>query len=120
MAMLEGLALTAKATGFVLVEETLNEVSQQVREGQPLAEPLRQTGLFPSLVPDMVALGEATGRLDMMFEKIADLYEEESQTTLRSLTALVEPLIIVVLGLGIGFIVVAMYLPIFSIASIVS
>ena len=88
-------------------------------EGHSLADPLLASGVFPPFVTEMVRVGESTGSLDVTLEKVADLYEQEVNRDILSLTALIEPLIIVVLGLGIGFIVVAMYLPIFNMASVV-
>ena len=87
-----------------------------VKEGESLADPLKRQAVFPSMVVQMIEVGESSGALDTMLEKIADFYEEEVDTAVDSLTALMEPALMVFLGVTIGFIVVAMYLPIFKMA----
>lgn len=116
--ILQGLSIAAKTSGNVVIEGALNEARISIGEGHTIAEPLAKSGVFPQLVTHMVAVGESAGALDSMLEKIADLYEHEVNEAVASLTTLIEPLIIVVLGVGIGFIVVAMYLPIFTMASV--
>ena len=91
-----------------------------MREGHTLADPLKRSGMFPALVSSMVAVGETTGSLDEALGKIADLYTREVDRDMTAFTALLEPMIIVVLGLGIGFVVVAMYLPIFLMGSLLA
>ncbi len=116
--MLRSLELAQRVAGVRAVERALAEAAASVREGQPLADPLARSGAFPELVSDMVAVGETTGSLDEALGKIADLYAREVDRDLAALTALLEPLIIVALGLGIGFLVVAMYLPIFMMGAV--
>jgi type IV pilus assembly protein PilC len=117
--ILEGLSLAGRTSGLHQVSRALADAQRSVGEGQSLADPLQASGVFPPFVTEMVRVGESTGALDTTLEKVADLYEQEVNRDILSLTALIEPLIIVVLGLGIGFIVVAMYLPIFNMASVV-
>ena len=119
MPILESLALAGRTSGLQTLEHALRQTQQRVGEGQSLADPLLASGMFPVFVTEMVRVGEATGALDTTLEKIADLYEQEVNRDIVSLTALIEPLIIVVLGVGIGFIVLAMYLPIFNMASVI-
>ena len=115
--ILRSLEIAKKVSGLISMERALEETRVSVREGHTLADPLERSGMFPSLVSSMVSVGEATGTLDTTLEKIADLYEREVDRDVAAFTAVLEPLLIVVLGVGIGFIVVAMYLPIFSMAS---
>jgi type IV pilus assembly protein PilC len=117
--ILEGLSLAGRTSGLRQLEHALRDAQRSVSEGHSLADPLLASGVFPPFVTEMVRVGESTGALDITLEKVADLYEQEVNRDILSLTALIEPLIIVVLGLGIGFIVVAMYLPIFNMASVV-
>jgi len=117
--ILEGLTLAGRTSGLRQLEHALRDARRSVGEGHSLADPLLASGVFPPFVTEMVRVGESTGSLDITLEKVADLYEQEVNRDILSLTALIEPLIIVVLGVGIGFIVVAMYLPIFNMASIV-
>ncbi len=112
--ILRSLEIAQKLSGLQRMEQALAEAASSVREGHTLADPLERSGMFPRLVSNMVGVGEATGNLDMALGKIADLYEREVDRDVATFTAVLEPLVIVVLGLGIGFIVVAMYLPIFS------
>lgn len=116
--ILEGLNIAAKTSGNVVVEEAIRAARVSISEGEAVAEPLANSGIFPKMVTQMITVGESTGSLDSMLEKIADLYENEVNQALTTMTSLVEPFIIIVLGLGIGFIVVAMYLPIFNISSV--
>ena len=117
--ILDGLMIAGKISGNVVVKNVIQHVHDQVREGSTVAEPLRESAMFPHMVTHMIAVGEATGSLDIMLDKIADLYEQEVDRAVTSLTALCEPMVIVLLGLGIGLIVVAMYLPIFTMGSFV-
>ena len=117
--ILDGLMIAGKISGNVVVEDAIQRVHVQVREGSTVAEPLRQSAIFPQMVTHMIAVGESTGSLDTMLDKIADLYEQDVDRAVTSLTALFEPMVILMIGLGIGFIVVAMYLPIFTMGSFV-
>ena len=117
--ILEGLAIAGKTSNLSVFQRALLRARNAVRDGQPLAAPLGDHTFFPRLVIQMVAVGESTGTLDTALDKVADLYEHEVDRGMMSLSTMIEPAIILLLGLGIGFIVVAMYLPIFSMASVV-
>ena len=117
--IITGLEIVAKTAGNVVVEEAVNEVAQSLSEGKTIAEPLEGTGVFPPMVVQMIGVGEKTGALDAMLSKIADFYDEEVDAAVNALTSMLEPLLMVFLGGSIGFIIVAMYLPIFKVASVV-
>jgi type IV pilus assembly protein PilC len=117
--ILEGLSITAKTAGNKVIEEAIMVARQSISEGKTVSEPLGKTKVFPPMVVQMIAVGETTGALDAMLGKIADFYEEEVDAAVGALTALLEPMLMVFLGVVIGFIVVAMYLPIFKMAGTV-
>lgn len=117
--ILEGFDIIAKIAGNVVIQENLLSIREDVASGSSVAEPLRKSELFPSMVAHMVSVGEKTGRLDEMLEKTADYYEAEVDNTVNNLSTLIEPIIIVVLGVIIGFIVIAMYLPIFKLGEVI-
>ncbi|MEO5356406.1 MAG: type II secretion system F family protein [Nitrospirae bacterium YQR-1] len=117
--ILEGLENTAKTSGNKVVERTIYTVRSAVTEGLALSDPLSKAGVFPPMVTSMIAIGESTGALDAMLSKIADFYDEEVDNTVSNLTALMEPLMIVFLGGTVGFTVVAMYLPIFKMVTLI-
>ena len=116
--ILRSLEIAQRVSGLHKMEQALAEATASVREGHTLADPLKRSGMFPILVSNMVAVGETTGSLAESLAKIADLYAREVDRDIAAFTALLEPMIIVVLGLGIGFIVVAMYLPIFMMGTL--
>lgn len=118
--ILDGLDIVASTSGNVVIENSIRKARNAIAEGRPVAEPLQETSVFPVMVTQMIAVGEATGALDSMLGKIADFYDEEVNTAVDSMTALLEPMLIVFLGVTIGFLLVAMYLPIFQIADVVS
>ena len=115
--LLDGMSICAKTSGNKVVEETLLDARLSISGGKTIADPLAASGVFPKMVTHMIAVGESTGALDAMLGKIADFYEEEVDQAVASLTALLEPAMMVFLGVVIGFIVIAMYLPIFKMAS---
>jgi type IV pilus assembly protein PilC len=117
--ILEGLNIVSKTSGNVVVENALMKTRQSISEGQSIAEPLAETGIFPSMVVQMIAVGEATGALDSMLNKIADFYDDEVDTAVDAMTSLLEPVMMVFLGGIVGGMIVAMYLPIFKMASVV-
>jgi type IV pilus assembly protein PilC len=117
--ILDGLALCAKTAGNKVVEKAILESRISISQGKTVAEPLRDSKIFPPLVCQMVAVGESTGGLDTMLKKVAELYEEEVDDAVNNLTAMMEPMIMVVLGVVLGGLVVAMYLPIFQMGSLV-
>lgn len=112
--ILEGLEITARTAGNRIIELALLRTRQTVAEGKTLAEPLRQAALFPPMVVQMVGVGEQTGELDQMLSKIADYYDEESDIAVANFVTLLEPLLIVFLGIVVGGIVISMYLPLFT------
>jgi type IV pilus assembly protein PilC len=118
--ILDGLEIVAKTAGNVVVEEAIMKVRQAISEGKTIAEPLQQSGVFPPMVVQMIAVGEATGAMDAMLSKIADFYDDEVDDSVSALTAMMEPLLMVFLGVVVGGLVIAMYLPIFKIAGAVS
>lgn len=118
--ILDSLTITARTAGNKVVEGAIVDVRESIREGRTMAEPLIQSGVFPPMVCQMIGAGEMTGAIDQMLQKIADFYEEEVDTAVGNLTALMEPLVIVVLGTVIGGLVIAMYLPIFQLGSLLS
>lgn len=117
--IMDGLEITSKTSGNMVIEEGIRSVRSAISEGKPMADPMDATGLFPSMVVQMVAVGEATGALDSMLSKIADFYDEEVDTAVEALTSALEPMLMVFLGTIIGGVVVAMYLPIFKMAGTV-
>lgn len=112
--ILDGLEITARTAGNSVIEDAIMETRKSISEGKTIAEPLKNTGVFPPMVTQMISVGEQTGALDNMLSKIADFYEEEVDRAIESLIALLEPIMIAVLGTIIGGIVIAMYLPLFS------
>ena len=117
--ILEGLRITARTAGNRVVERAIMQCRAAVTEGRTLAEPLKASGVFPPMVIQMISVGEQTGALDAMLSKIADFYDDEVDTAVGALTALLEPVMIVVLGVIIGGLVVAMYLPIFKLVTLI-
>lgn len=117
--ILEGLRITARTAGNKVVEKAVMQCRAAVTAGKTLAEPLKSSGVFPPMVTQMISVGEQTGALDAMLNKIADFYDDEVDTAVGALTALLEPLMIVILGVIIGGLVVAMYLPIFRLVTLI-
>jgi type IV pilus assembly protein PilC len=117
--ILDGLAITARTAGNKVVEKAIMDSRVSISQGKTVAEPLRDSKIFPAMVCQMVAVGESTGGLDGMLKKIGELYEEEVDDAVANLTALMEPLIMVVLGVILGALVISMYLPIFQMGSLV-
>jgi type IV pilus assembly protein PilC len=117
--ILDGLNITAKTAGNKVIEKAVMGVRQGVSEGKTIAEPLTQSKVFPPMVTQMIAVGESTGALDNMLGKIADFYDEEVDQAVSNLTSMIEPVLMIFLGTTIGFIVVAMYLPIFKLITLI-
>ena len=115
--ILDGLEITAKTSGNSVVEEAIMSTRKSIERGETIAAPLKATGVFPAMVVQMIGVGEATGALDAMLAKIADFYEEEVDTAVAGLLTLLEPLMIAFLGIIVGGIVIAMYMPIFEMIS---
>ncbi len=120
VAILEALDIVAKTAGNKSIESAIYKVRTGIAEGQTIADPLSETGVFPPMVCQMIAVGESTGAIDAMLEKIADFYEEEVDQAVENLTSLIEPFLLVFLGVTIGGLVVSMYLPIFQMAGAVT
>jgi type IV pilus assembly protein PilC len=117
--ILDSLEITAKTAGNIIIEEIILDVRSSIAEGQTIAEPLSENDVFPGMVTQMISVGEATGALDTMLNKVADFYDKEVDTAVDALTSMLEPLLMLFLGGAIGGLVVAMYLPIFSMAGAV-
>jgi type IV pilus assembly protein PilC len=117
--ILDGLDIVAKTAGNKTVEKAIYKVKQSISEGKTIAEPLAQSGVFPPMVCQMIAVGEQAGALDTMLNKIADFYDDEVDDAVGNLTAMMEPLLMLFLGTTVGGLVIAMYLPIFKLAGAV-
>ncbi|MHB8746411.1 MAG: type II secretion system F family protein, partial [Gammaproteobacteria bacterium] len=117
--LVEALQSVAGATGNIIYSDAVMQMRDSVSTGQQLQLAMRQTNLFPNMVVQMVAIGEESGSLDAMLSKVADFYEEEVDNAVDSLSSLLEPLIMVVLGILVGGLIIAMYLPIFKLGSVV-
>jgi type IV pilus assembly protein PilC len=118
--ILQALDTVGKTAGNKVIENAINSARESIREGERMAEPLRKTGAFPPMVIQMIAIGEETGNLDTMLGKIADFYDQEVDVSVKSLTSMIEPLIMVGMGLVIGAIVLAMFLPMFEMSQLAS
>ena len=112
--ILEGLSITARTAGNAVLEEALMKVRKAIEEGRTIVDPLRESGVFPNMVTQMIGVGEATGAMDSMLQKIADFYEDEVDAATKDMLALLEPIIISLLGIMIGGIVIALYMPLFA------
>jgi len=115
--ILDGLDIVARTAGNKIIEEAILKTRQAISEGKTIAEPLAQTKVFPPMVVQMIGVGESAGALDTMLNKIADFYDDEVDTAVGALSSMLEPFIMVFLGFALGYIVIAMYLPIFKLAS---
>ena len=118
--ILDALEITARTAGNVVIERAIMNTRTAIAEGRTIAEPLMETGVFPGMVVRMIAVGEATGALDAMLAKISEFYDEEVDAAVEALTQLMEPIMIVFLGGVCGGMVIAMYLPVFSMAGVMS
>ncbi len=112
--ILEGLSITAKTSGNAVLEEALMKVRKAIEEGRTIIDPLKECGVFPNMVTQMIGVGEATGAMDSMLQKIADFYEEEVDAATKDMLAMLEPVIIGLLGVMIGGIVISLYMPLFA------
>jgi type IV pilus assembly protein PilC len=116
--ILEGLLIVSRTAGNKIVEDSIISTRQSVSEGKTLAEPLSKAKVFPAMVTQMIAVGEATGALDNMLNKIADFYDDEVDSAVAALTSLLEPALMIFLGITVGFVIVAMYMPIFQMGAL--
>lgn len=114
--ILDAMLITAKSSGNKVVEDSVMYARDRISEGRSMADPLAETGVFPAMVVQMIAVGESTGAMDSMLQKIADFYDEEVDAAVAALTSMLEPLMMVVLGTLLGGLIIAMYLPIFEMA----
>ena len=112
--ILEGLAITARTSGNAVIERALMNVRKAVEEGRTIVEPLRASDVFPSMVCQMIGVGEQTGALDAMLNKIGDFYEDEVDIAVKNLLTAMEPIMLLLLGVVVGGIVISMYLPLFD------
>ncbi len=117
--ILEGLIIVARTSGNKIVEDAIMTTRQAVSEGKTLADPLSRAKVFPPMVVQMISVGEATGALDNMLNKIADFYDDEVDSAVAALTSMLEPMLMIFLGITVGFVIVAMYMPIFQMGSAV-
>jgi type IV pilus assembly protein PilC len=112
--ILEGLAITARTSGNAVLEQALMRVRKSIEEGRTIVDPLKESGVFPNMVTQMIGVGEATGAMDTMLQKIADFYEDEVDAATKDMLTLLEPLMISFLGVAVGGIVISLYMPLFS------
>jgi type IV pilus assembly protein PilC len=113
--LLQALEITGKTGGNIVVEEAMDGVIASVKRGGTLAAPLAQAPIFPAMVTHMVGVGEETGALDTMLEKVAEFYEDQVEASVKALTSILEPIMIIVIGSIVGFIVISMYMPLFTV-----
>lgn len=118
--ILEGLDITAKTAGNSILEDAVLQVRRHIEEGKTMSEPMRQSGFFPTMVTQMVSVGESTGELDAMLVRVADYYEDEVDVMIKNLLTVLEPFLLVILGIIVGGIVISMYLPLFKLISLLS
>jgi type IV pilus assembly protein PilC len=118
--ILEGLEITARTAGNAILEDVVRKIRRHIEEGKTISDPMRESGFFPAMVTQMVSVGESTGELDSMLVKVADYYEEEVDTIVANLLTILEPFLLVVLGIIVGGIVIAMYLPLFKLIQVLS
>jgi type IV pilus assembly protein PilC len=120
VSILEALDIVGKTAGNKIVEFAIQDVKTGISEGRSMADPLLESGVFPSMVCSMIAVGESTGALDTMMEKIADFYDDEVDQAVKNMTDMIEPFMLVFLGVVVGGLVIAMYLPVFKMAGAIS
>jgi len=117
--ILDGLEIVAKTSGNRTIEKAILKTKERIAEGKTIAEPLQESGVFPPMVCQMINVGEATGALDVMLAKVADFYEDEVEMTTDALATLLEPIMMVILGVSVGGLLITMYLPIFKLVSVI-
>jgi type IV pilus assembly protein PilC len=116
--ILQAMETVAQTSGNKVIEKAIMDAREAVREGERIAEPLKKSGVFPAMVVQMIAVGEETGNLDTMLAKIADFYDQEVDVAVKGLTSMIEPIVIVVMGIVIGGIVIAMFIPMFELGQL--
>ena len=117
--ILQGLEITARTAGNKVIQEAIEATAKSISQGETIAQPLRESGVFPPMVVQMIGIGEQTGALDEMLAKIADFYDDEVDAAVEALTAAIEPIMIMLMGTMVGGMLVAMYLPMFKMSSVV-
>jgi type IV pilus assembly protein PilC len=117
--ILQAIEITGKTSGNTVIEEAMMDVKEAVRSGEPIAKPLARASVFPPMVTHMISIGEETGALDSMLNKIADFYEDEVDASVKSLTSIIEPIMMMFVGGLVGVIVISMYLPMFNMMNLV-
>jgi type IV pilus assembly protein PilC len=117
--IIKSIEITSQTAGNWVVESALLDAKQKVHEGVPISQPLVENPVFPPMVSQMIKVGEETGELDKMLGKIADFYEEEVDASISTLTSIIEPLMMIGVGLMVGVIIIAMYMPMFKMLSLV-
>lgn len=118
--IIDGLDITARTAGNKVIEEAVMNTKESISQGNTIAEPLGKSGVFPPMVVQMIGVGEQTGALDEMLEKVADFYDDEVDSAVDALTSAIEPIMIVIMGVVVGGMLIAMYLPMFELISVVS
>jgi type IV pilus assembly protein PilC len=118
--ILDALDIVAKTAGNMVIEEELQECRRAISEGKTIGEPLQNSKVFPGMMVQMVSVGEETGSMEIMLNKIADFYDEQVDVAVQGMTAMLEPIMMVFMGGSIGTILIAMYLPIFTIADAIN
>ncbi len=119
MPILEALEITADSVGNQVYANALRKAAKQVESGTPLSQPIRANPIFPPLVPQMISVGEQTGKMDQVLTKLADFYEEEVDTLTKNISTLLEPIIMVVMGIGVGGLLIAILMPIYSLGTVI-
>ena len=117
--IIKALEITGATSGNWVVEQSLGEIRTRVHDGVPISQPLQEDPVFPPMVGQMVKIGEETGELDAMLGKIADFYEDEVDASIQSLTSIIEPLLMIFVGVLVGTIVISMYLPMFKMLTLI-
>jgi type IV pilus assembly protein PilC len=117
--ILQSLEITARTAGNRVISDPMVEVTEKVRQGSPIAAPLAKVGVFPGMMTQMVAVGEETGALDRMLMKLADFYEDEVASSLKAITSIIEPIMMIFVGAMVGLVVLAMYMPLFKIFDLI-
>ena len=112
---MQAIEVTGKTAGNYRIEKVMDDVVESVKSGGTIAEPLKAAPVFPLMVSSMIAVGEETGNLDAMLSKVADFYEDEVAAAVKALTSILEPIMIVFVGLIVGFVVISMYMPMFKV-----
>jgi type IV pilus assembly protein PilC len=112
--MMQAVQVTGDSSGNVVIEEAMDDIIRSIEEGRSFSEPLKRHAIFPSMVVQMAAIGEETGKMDAMLEKVAEFYEDEVDAMIKALTSIIEPIMMIFVGGIVGFIVIALYMPMFQ------